>query len=32
LCSLHGTLGLYLCDALQEGNVDDVACLHVPRA
>jgi hypothetical protein len=27
-----GTLGTYLREALQEGNVDVVACLHVPRA
>ena len=32
LCAtLHGTLGSYLCDGLQEGIADDVACLHVPR-
>jgi hypothetical protein len=30
--ALHGTLGSYLRDALQEGNADAVACLHVPRA
>jgi hypothetical protein len=30
--ALHGTLGSYLRDAFQEGNVDDVACLPVPRA
>jgi hypothetical protein len=30
--ALHGTLGSYLRDALQEGNDDIVACLHVPRA
>jgi hypothetical protein len=29
--ALHGTLGSYLRDALQEGSVDDVAYLHVPR-
>jgi hypothetical protein len=29
--SLHGTLGSYLRDALQEGAADAVACLHVPR-
>jgi hypothetical protein len=28
----HGTLGSYLRDALQGGNADAVACLHVPRA
>jgi hypothetical protein len=30
--ALHGTLGSYLRDALHEGNVDDVAWRHVPRA
>jgi hypothetical protein len=31
--ALHGTLGSYLRDALQEGNDDVImACLHVPRA
>jgi hypothetical protein len=30
--ALHGTMGSYLRDALQEGIVDVVACLHVPRA
>jgi hypothetical protein len=30
--ALHGTLGFYLRDAFQEGSVDAVACLHVPRA
>jgi hypothetical protein len=30
--ALHGTLGFYLRDALQEGNADAVACLPVPRA
>jgi ABC-type phosphate/phosphonate transport system permease subunit len=30
--ALHGTLGSYLCYALHEGNVDDVACLPFPRA
>jgi hypothetical protein len=30
--TLHGTLGSYLRDALHEGSVDVVACLHVPRA
>jgi hypothetical protein len=30
--ALHGTLGSYLRDALQEGNANVVACLHVPRA
>jgi hypothetical protein len=30
--ALHGTLGSYLRNALQEGNADDVACLHVHRA
>jgi hypothetical protein len=29
---LHGSLGSYLRDALQEGSADTVACLHVPRA
>jgi hypothetical protein len=29
---LHGTLGSYLRDALQEGNGDVVVCLLVPRA
>ena len=29
---LHGTLGSYLRDALQEGSADAVACLPVPRA
>jgi hypothetical protein len=29
---LHITLGSYLCDALQDGGVDVVACLVVPRA
>jgi hypothetical protein len=29
---LHGTLGSHLRDALQEGSVDAVACLPVPRA
>jgi hypothetical protein len=30
---LHGTLGSYLRDALQEGSADDAAtCLFVPRA
>jgi hypothetical protein len=28
--TLHGTLGFYLRDALQEGSVVVVACLHVP--
>jgi hypothetical protein len=28
---LHGTLGSYLRDALQEGSGDAVACLYVPR-
>jgi hypothetical protein len=29
---LHGTLGSYLCNALQEGNAATVvACLHAPR-
>jgi hypothetical protein len=32
LASLHGIMGSYLCDALQEGNADAVACLLVPRA
>jgi NAD-specific glutamate dehydrogenase len=32
LAALHGTLGSYLRDALQEGNADAVACLPVPRA
>jgi hypothetical protein len=30
--ALHGTLGSYLRDALQEGSVDVVACLPAPRA
>jgi hypothetical protein len=30
--ALHGTLGSYPLDALQEGSVDVVACLHVARA
>jgi hypothetical protein len=30
--ALHGTLGSYLRDALQEGNVNAVACLPIPRA
>jgi hypothetical protein len=30
--ALHGTLGSYLSDALQEGSADAVACLPVPRA
>jgi NAD-specific glutamate dehydrogenase len=30
--ALHGTLGAYLRDALQEAFFDVVACLHVPRA
>jgi hypothetical protein len=30
--ALHGTLGSYLRDALEEGNADVVAYLHVPRA
>jgi hypothetical protein len=25
--SLHGNLGSYLCDALQEGSADAMACL-----
>jgi hypothetical protein len=29
---LHGTLGSYLRDALNEGSVDVVACLRVSRA
>jgi hypothetical protein len=29
---LHGTLGSYLRDALHEGSVDVVACLHVHGA
>jgi hypothetical protein len=29
--ALHGTLGSYLRDALQEGSDDAVACLPVPR-
>jgi hypothetical protein len=28
----HGTLGSYLRNAFQEGSVDAVACLPVPRA
>jgi hypothetical protein len=30
--ALHGTLGSYLRDTLQEGRADVVACLPVPRA
>jgi hypothetical protein len=30
--ALSGTSGSYLRDALQEGSVDDVACLLAPRA
>jgi hypothetical protein len=30
--ALHGTLGSYLRDALHEGSVNVVTCLHVPRA
>jgi hypothetical protein len=30
--ALHGTLGSYLCDALQKGSANVVTCLHVPRA
>jgi hypothetical protein len=30
--ALHGTLGSYLRDALQEVSADTVACLAVPRA
>jgi hypothetical protein len=30
--ALHGTLGSYLRDALQEGSADAAACLPVPRA
>jgi hypothetical protein len=30
--ALHGTMGSYLRDALQEGSADAVACLPVPRA
>jgi hypothetical protein len=30
--ALHGTLGSYFRDALQEGIVDVMACLLVPRA
>jgi hypothetical protein len=30
--ALHGTLGSYLRDALQEGSAETVACLPVPRA
>jgi hypothetical protein len=29
--ALHGNLGSYLRDALQEGSADAVACLPVPR-
>jgi hypothetical protein len=32
LAALHGILDSYLRDALQEGSVDVVACLHVSRA
>jgi hypothetical protein len=28
---LHGTLGSYLCDPLQEGGAAAVACLPAPR-
>jgi hypothetical protein len=30
--ALHGTMDSYLHDALHEGNVDVVTCLHVPQA
>jgi hypothetical protein len=30
--ALHGILGSYLRNALQEGNGGAVACVHVPRA
>jgi hypothetical protein len=30
--ALHGTLYSYLCDALEEGIADAVACLRVPMA
>jgi hypothetical protein len=30
--TLHGTMGSYPRDALQEGSVDAIACLFVPRA
>jgi hypothetical protein len=30
--ALHGILGSYLRDALQEGSIDALACLRVPRA
>jgi hypothetical protein len=30
--ALHGTMGSYLRDTLQEGSVDVVACLPLPRA
>jgi hypothetical protein len=30
--ALHGTLGSCLRDALHEGRVDVVACLHAPLA
>jgi hypothetical protein len=30
--ALHGNLGSYLRDALQEGSADAVACLPVPPA
>jgi hypothetical protein len=30
--ALHGTLGSYLRDVLQEDSADAVACLHFPRA
>jgi hypothetical protein len=30
--TLHGTFGSYLRDAFQEGSVDAVTCLLVPRA
>jgi hypothetical protein len=32
LAAVHGTLGSYPRDALQEGSADAVACLNVPRA
>jgi hypothetical protein len=30
--ALHGTLGSYLRDTMQEGSANVVACVHVPRA
>jgi hypothetical protein len=30
--ALHGTMGFYLRDALEEGGATVVACLHAPRS